>query len=99
MFAVIRCDTDREIVKVGVKATLPEAQKVMKEDFDYWFDEKYSYERKEKGLSVEEMISDLANSEDFEDDFEINEQDAYLNDVNHCGFAWKILEVNYHHLN
>jgi hypothetical protein len=94
MFVIVRCDTDREITSLGVKATKPEAQKVMKDDFDYWFDEKYGHERKKKGLTIDEMISEVEESDDFEDDFEIEEEDAYLNDCNHCGFAWKILEFD-----
>lgn len=84
-YVVLRTDSERNIVVINKTNNLLEAQTALKEDFKYWFYEKYE---KKENISFEE---DYENHE--ADEYDLNETIAWLNNCNHTDFDWKIVNT------
>ena len=90
LFIVVRYDTERAIVNLGTAVTLDAAQEIMITDFKIWFEEKYGYEMKQRGLNYDEMMEELDGS----DELSLDETTAHLNECNHVDFDWTIMSID-----
>lgn len=84
-YVVIRT-ADRDTVVIGKAATQKEANEIMRNDFVRWFCESYGEANEDTFEEVYEKYADC-------DEYELLENNAWINDCNHSDFDWSIIDT------
>lgn len=87
LYIVVRYDSEREIVKLGVSDSKTEAQEIMRNDFKEWLFQKAEADENQ---SFENQVAAFTE----QGECEIGNDYAWLNDCNHTNFDWRILETD-----
>lgn len=85
MFIVVRFDSERDLVVLGQAAIKEDARAIMVKDFTEWFWQKVDTS---EYSSFEEAYEDYK-----EDECEITEDAAWLNECHHIDFDWVIIDT------
>ncbi len=85
-FIIVRFDSDREISKIGVADTPEKAHDIMESDFKKWFQEKH-------GLMSDEDYKKTLIEDKKDNEADILETSAWLNNCNHFNFDWAIFDT------
>ena len=85
MYVVIQTNNERNTVLLGAPSSKEKAQKIMRDDFERWFWEKY---QSESDKSFAEVYAKYEG-----DECEIREDSAWLNSCNQVDFGWDIFEL------
>lgn len=86
LYIVVRYDSERTIVKLGVSESKTEAQEIMRDDFKEWLFQKAGSDENQSFENQVAAFTKLGECE-LESDY------AWLNSCNHTDFDWSILEV------
>lgn len=90
-YIVVLYDSNRDISKIGEAKQLEDAQKIMNESFKSKFNEKYGYEMTQRNIEYDEMYDEASGSSECE----LTDTYAYLNELHHYDYDWRIIEVSF----